>query len=361
MYTFRRKGFLVYLVLILLVCSLVLAGCRSSSPPQDHGNGGGGGNGGGDGEVDISWFQGTWRSNDPVDPEVEFTVGELIERSVHQGTGIITYHFKGEINCSVLPGGKQTIIEKQKTDVYPAIIDTIHLVDYTNGTVELYVVGGHNLEDSGIVDLRAIKGTGNNLMAYVEIIERNYGEEERIYESDLLYNDKFTRVSSPGGGGDGGNGGDGDGDLDIDVSWYLGTWTWESRPADKPGVEFTIGEFIGKDVDPGDEEQEQLNYYFTGTVKCPVLSGGEKAIAKKPGSGEEDCICFPMLPIHHPDPIGVRILAGYDNETGGTVEIGLFGGDDKLSGGITITDGENVIYKTENLLDNPDTFTRSDN
>ena len=36
--------------------------------------------------------------------EVEFTVGELIERSVHQGTGIITYHFKGEINCSVLPG-----------------------------------------------------------------------------------------------------------------------------------------------------------------------------------------------------------------------------------------------------------------
>lgn len=359
MYTFRRKGFLVYLVLILLVCSLVLAGCRSSSPPQDHGNGGGGGNGGGDGEVDISWFQGTWRSNDPVDPEVEFTVGELIERSVHQGTGIITYHFKGEINCSVLPGGKQTIIEKQKTDVYPAIIDTIHLVDYTNGTVELYVVGGHNLEDSGIVDLRAIKGTGNNLMAYVEIIERNYGEEERIYESDLLYNDKFTRVSSPGGGGDGGNGGDGDGDLDIDVSWYLGTWTWESRPADKPGVEFTIGEFIEKDVDP--EDEERFNYYFTGTVKCQVLSGGEKEITKKPGSGEEDCIYCQKLPLVAPDAIGIRIMAGYDDEEGGTVKIDLMkGDDDKLHAGIEITDGGDVIYKTESFT-NLDTFTRSDN
>ena len=88
MFAFRRKNFFVYLVLILLVCSLVLAGCRSSLPPQDEGNGNGNGNGGGDenedkdenGDGDLSWLQGTWRSSD-LDPSIEFTIGELMKKS----------------------------------------------------------------------------------------------------------------------------------------------------------------------------------------------------------------------------------------------------------------------------------------
>jgi len=65
-----------------------------------------------EGEVDISRLYGTWRSSD-LYPSIEFTVGELIERAPNEwAETIIDSYFKGEIKCSVLAGGEQTITEK---------------------------------------------------------------------------------------------------------------------------------------------------------------------------------------------------------------------------------------------------------
>lgn len=219
MFVFRRRTFFIYLVLILLVCALVLAGCRSSSPPLDEGNGGGdengngdegeddngngdgggGGNGGGDedenGEVDISRFYGTWGSSD-LDPSIEFTVGELIEEVEDPFVdGTIDYYFKGEIKCSVLAGGEQIITEKPD---WPDKKDQIDVKEYldSNGkkTAFLYVSGGQDLQESGTVSWNAVF-EGNSLVATVTIKNK---DGEIVFSSiDELKTIKFTKVSSP--------------------------------------------------------------------------------------------------------------------------------------------------------------------
>lgn len=209
MFAFRRKNFFVYLVLILLVCSLVLAGCRSSSPPQDEGNGnnGGGddngngdGGGGGDedenGEVDITRFYGTWISSD-LNPSIEFTVGELIERAPNEwAETIIESYFKGEIKCSVLAGGKQTITEKP----IPGKMDQISVKEDTDSegkkTALLYVSGGQDLQDSGTVSFNALF-EGDNLVAMVTIKNK---DGETVFSSIDGLKIKpitFTKFSSP--------------------------------------------------------------------------------------------------------------------------------------------------------------------
>lgn len=209
MFVFRRRTFFVYLVLILLVCSLVLAGCRSSSPPQDEGNGnnGGGddngngdGGGGGDedenGEVDITRFYGTWISSD-LNPSIEFTVGELIERAPNEwAETIIESYFKGEIKCSVLAGGKQTITEKP----IPGKMDQISVKEDTDSegkkTALLYVSGGQDLQDSGTVSFNALF-EGDNLVAMVTIKNK---DGETVFSSIDGLKIKpitFTKFSSP--------------------------------------------------------------------------------------------------------------------------------------------------------------------
>jgi|GEM_PF-5903935 len=211
MFAFRRKNFFVYLVLILLVCSLVLAGCRSSLPPQDEGNGNGNGNGGGDededkdkdkdknGEGDLSWLQGTWRSSD-LDPSIEFTIGELIERVPNEFVeGMFDYYFKGEIKSPWLAGGERIITEKPD---WPAKKDKINVLESINSetgekdTSLLYVWGGHDLENSNIVQVVApFEGKKNSFDASVVIKDK---DGETLYNSfDELEVIKFTKVSSP--------------------------------------------------------------------------------------------------------------------------------------------------------------------
>lgn len=193
----RRGRFFVCLVLILLVFSLVLTGCSSSSlPPQDEGNGNGNGDGdenededeNEDGEVDFSWYRGTWKSDPQVQPAVEFTVGEFIESVETTATASINYYFKGSIKCSALSGGEQII-----TEIPTGKIDTIYLSQLIENPeiILLYIRGGYDNEEGGTILIQAWKGIDNNLHGFVAIEddENSYTTEESP--------DKFTKISSP--------------------------------------------------------------------------------------------------------------------------------------------------------------------
>lgn len=163
MFTSRKGRLLLSLVLVLVVLSLVLTGCGGSV--ADDNGGGGGGNGNGDGgDVDLSWFQGAWKSPSRVDPAIEFTIGDLIESE--SGPLCITHYYKGTVKCQLLEGGSKTINEKPNYTTVPSKMDHISIEQYSDGTVLLFIWAGY---DEGAVKVTHAYQAGDELYALVDI------------------------------------------------------------------------------------------------------------------------------------------------------------------------------------------------
>lgn len=165
MFISRKGRLLLSLVLVLVVLSLVLAGCGGSVADKNgngNGNGDGGDNGGGD--VDLSWFQGAWKSPSRVNPAIEFTIGDLIESE--SGPQCITHYYKGTVKCLLLEGGSKTINEKPNYTTIPIKMDHISIEQDSDGTVLLFIWAGY---DGGAVKVTHAYQAGDELYALVDI------------------------------------------------------------------------------------------------------------------------------------------------------------------------------------------------